>query len=66
MEGHDIKWTDGVSIPESIVLTKNCSCLMKLQGQNDEEEHERKKSSDRSKLGSSSRGSKVLTLLMVL
>jgi hypothetical protein len=42
VEGHDIKWRDGVSFPQSKALTQDCSCLMELQGQNDEEEHERK------------------------
>jgi hypothetical protein len=41
VEGHDIKWRDGVSFPPSKALTQDCSYLMKLQGQN-VEEHERK------------------------
>jgi len=34
VEGNDIRWRDGVSIPQSKALTQNCSCLKDLQGQN--------------------------------
>ena len=32
-EGQDIKWRDGVAIPQSKALTQNCFCLKGLQGQ---------------------------------
>jgi hypothetical protein len=51
----DIKWKEGVDIPQTKTLTLNCSCLKGLQGKKDEESEERT-SSDRTKLGSTSGG----------
>jgi len=33
VERWGIKWRDGVAIPQSKILTQNCSCLKELQGQ---------------------------------
>jgi hypothetical protein len=32
VERQGIKWRDGVAIPQSKILTQNCSCLKELQG----------------------------------
>jgi hypothetical protein len=31
VEGQGIKWRDEVAIPQSKILTQNCSCLKELQ-----------------------------------
>ena len=53
MERQDIKWKDGVAIPQSKALTQNCFCLKELL-EKMEKSLRKRRSSDRRKLGSSS------------
>ena len=53
--GHQVR--DEVAIPQSKILTHNCSCLKELQGKKMVKILRKRRSSDRPNLGSSSRGS---------
>jgi hypothetical protein len=50
-----IKRRDGIAIPQSKILTQNCSSLKETQGQKMEKRLRERRSSDRSKLGAISR-----------
>jgi hypothetical protein len=41
VERQDIKWKDGVAIPQSKALTQNCFCLKELLEKNGEKPKEK-------------------------
>jgi hypothetical protein len=55
IEREGIKWREGLSIPQSKILTQNCFSLKKA-AEKRMEKKQRESSSDWSKLGSISRG----------